>query len=588
MSDARRFLGTALLLASTETFAADADRTSVTAVGKCDEASAIAARSFRSTLATRPGVKVASEAETAQPFGGTTDRTLSAVTGAISSARSDFYGGQAAQAKTTLQGALDDVTRLPPSDARWAAERDGLTLLAQMLQKSDPKGAEAALNRVFRVEPDYQPDTANYPPSFQKYVNGIRKAAKKKSTTRLDITTSPPGKPVYLGGRKVGVGPVSVRVPPGEYRVEADWGHRGAVRTISVPSTPVELSAAVEGAVFPDGGPCVEATEPATALARAARLTGSERLIGVHPETVGEDSFVVATSVNAQGQDVREARVKVQPGAPTTEALGLLADWAVKGGAADAPVEVTRGPGAKPLVAAPVVAAGAAAGAAGAAAATSPTTPAEAAAPASTGYDPNATHFEAALRVGVGVPLGSAYQTTTGTDVSLGDWTSFTIPVQLDLGVRLGGSWFLGGYFSYGFAGSAKLATNTFTCGTSDVKCSPSTLRFGGQVHWHPLGNASTDPWIGLGSGYERVSLGVSAATGEGSLDVSGWEFANVQLGIDFALGSAVKIGPWVSFSVGQYSSIGGSSGGAGVSGDITNKTLHEWLMGGVRLVILP
>src|SRR5689334_1705424 len=212
MSDARRFVGTALLLASTTALAADADRTSVTAVGKCDEASAIAARSFRSALAAKPGVKVASEAETAQPFGGTTDRTQSAVTGAISSARSNFYAGQAAQAKTTLQGALDDVTRLPPSDARWAAERDGLTLLAQILQKSDPKGAEAALNRVFRVEPDYQPDTANYPPSFQKYVNGIRKAAKKKSTTRLDITTSPPGKPVYVGGRKVGVGPVTVRV----------------------------------------------------------------------------------------------------------------------------------------------------------------------------------------------------------------------------------------------------------------------------------------------------------------------------------------------------------------------------------------
>jgi hypothetical protein len=248
-------------------------------------------------------------------------------------------------------------------------------------------------------------------------------------------------------------------------------------------------------------------------------------------------------------------------------------------------VEVTRGPGAKPLVAAPVVAAGAAAGAA--AAATSPT-PAPAAAPASTGYDPNATHFEASLRVGIGFPLGSAYQTTTGTDVSLGDWSSFTIPVQLDLGVRLGGSWFLGAYFSYGFAGSATAVFNSFTCGVSDVKCSPSTLRFGGQVHWHLLGNVSTDPWIGLGSGYERVSLGVSGSTGEGSLSISGWEFANVQLGLDFALGSAVKLGPWVSFSVGQYGSVGGSSGGTGISGDITNKTIHEWVMGGVRLVILP
>ena len=60
-----------------------------------------------------------------------------------------------------------------------------------MLQKSDPKGAEAALNRVFRVEPDYRPDTSNYPPSFQKWVDKVRKAAKKKSTARLEVSTSP-------------------------------------------------------------------------------------------------------------------------------------------------------------------------------------------------------------------------------------------------------------------------------------------------------------------------------------------------------------------------------------------------------------
>jgi len=587
MRQARRFLGTVLLLASTGAVAADPGRTSVIAVGKCDEASAIAARSFRSALTAKPGTQVATEAETAQPFGSTTERTLSAVTSAVASARSDFYGGQAAQARTTLQGALEDVARLPPSDARWAAERDALTLLAQVQQKTDPKAAEAALNRVFRIEPDYQPDTSNYPPSFQKWVNGIRKAAKKKSTSRLDITTSPAGKAVYVGGRKVGVGPVSVRVPPGEYRVEADWGHRGAVRTITVPSTPVELSAAVEGAVFPDGGPCVEASEPLAALARAARLTGGGRIVGVHSESAADDSFVVVTSANAQGQDVREARVKVQPGAPTTEALVLLADWAAVGGEAAPPVEVTRGPGAKPLPVAPVMAAGAAAGA-GAAAAGTPAASA-APAPATSGEpDPNATHFEVALRVGIGVPLGSAYQQLDGTDVSLGDWSSITIPVQLDLGVRLGGSWFLGGYFSYGFAGSAKASFNAFTCGSGDVSCSPKTLRFGGQVHWHPLGNVSTDPWIGIGSGYEKVSLGVSDPSGDGSLDISGWEFANLQLGIDFALGSAVKIGPWVSFSVGQYSSAGGSSGGSGASVDITNKTVHEWFMGGVRLVILP
>ena len=103
------------------------------------------------------------------------------------------------------------------------------------------------------------------------------------------------------------------------------------MRSITVPSAPVELSAAVDGAVYPDGGPCVEASNPAPALARMARVTGASRVYGVHPDNSGADSYMVATSSDAQGQDVREARVKLQAGAPTSEALALLAGWAVQG-----------------------------------------------------------------------------------------------------------------------------------------------------------------------------------------------------------------------------------------------------------------
>jgi hypothetical protein len=582
MSEAPWFVGGILWLASAGALAAGSERTAVLAVGKCDEAAAIAARSYRSALAAKPGTAVMSEAETALPFGGETDKTLTAVTGAIASARSAFYAGQGAEAKATLQSALDDVQRLPPSDSRWAAERDALTLLAQVLQKTDAKGADAALARVFRVEPDYRPDTGLYPPSFQKFVDKARKAAKKKTTSRLEVSTSPAGKPVYVGGRKVGVGPVSIRVPAGEYRVEADWGHRGMVRTVTVPSAPVELSAAVEGAVYPDGGPCVEATDATAALSRASRFLPATQLQGVHQESVGGASYMVVTAVSGGGQDVREARVQVQPGAPTSEALALLAGWSVPG-QSDPLVEVIKGPGARPPSAVPVGAAAAAgaaaAGTAGGGAAAAPATSTAPTPAASPERDPNATHFEAALRVGIGVPLGSAYQNGAGSDQSLSEIDSYTIPIQLDLGVRLGGSWFLGGYFSYGFAGS----NTTGSCSTSG-DCTPSTLRVGGQVHWHPLGSASLDPWIGIGSGYEKVSISSSS----GTASLSGWEFGNLQVGIDFALGSLFRIGPWVSFSIGQYGSASGSTSGGGVSVDLQNKTIHEWIMGGVRLVILP
>ncbi|HSP19177.1 MAG TPA: hypothetical protein VLQ79_06675, partial [Myxococcaceae bacterium] len=69
---------------------------------------------------------------------------------------------------------------------------------------------------------------------------------------------------------------------------------------------------------------------------------------------------------------------------------------------------------------------------------------------------------------------------------------------------------------------------------------------------------------------------------------LSGWEYGNLQVGVDFAVGSLVKLGPWVSFSVTQYSKISASDTTGSISTDIPNKTLHEWLMVGVRLVFLP
>ena len=259
--------------------AAPVDSAAVVAVGQCDAAAGIAARSFRSALTQRMRTGVQSEVDTARPFGGLSDRTVPQINSALSSARSDFYSDKPDDAARTLQAALDDSTRIAPSDARWAAEREALTLLAQMQLKSNQASAEAALMRIFRVEPEYRPDSSLFPPSFQRFADTVRKAAKKRTTVRFEVTTSPVGKPVYVGGRRVGVGPVTLRVPAGEYRVEVDWGHRGQARLVTVPSAPVELSASVEGAVSPDGGPCIAASgDVAGPLARIAPLVNASRI----------------------------------------------------------------------------------------------------------------------------------------------------------------------------------------------------------------------------------------------------------------------------------------------------------------------
>jgi hypothetical protein len=70
----------------------------------------------------------------------------------------------------------------------------------------------------------------------------------------------------------------------------------------------------------------------------------------------------------------------------------------------------------------------------------------------------------------------------------------------------------------------------------------------------------------------------------EFSSKLQGFEFANLQVGLDFRLGSVFRLGPFASFSLGQYSngSVSDPTGGE-ASGSIDHKTLHEWLTLGVH-----
>ncbi len=230
-----------------------------------------------------------------------------------------------------MKGALDDIVRLMPSEARWLAERDMLTFQAQMELKTDRATAAATLSRLFWVDPNYKPDTSVYPPSFQRFADDVRKAAKKLPTNRLDIDLSPPGRPTFVGGKPVGAAPLSLRLPAGDYRVEVDWGYRGLSRTVTVPAPPtptktVELAAAVEGAVAPDGGPCVEPVpEMATALARLLPLLHAGKIYGVRTLNWGAGRYASVTEVTAEGNQLQTARVKLLAGSPESEAFATLA-----------------------------------------------------------------------------------------------------------------------------------------------------------------------------------------------------------------------------------------------------------------------
>ncbi|HKU40487.1 MAG TPA: outer membrane beta-barrel protein [Polyangiales bacterium] len=194
--------------------------------------------------------------------------------------------------------------------------------------------------------------------------------------------------------------------------------------------------------------------------------------------------------------------------------------------------------------------------------------------------------FEAALRVGVGLPIGGA-----GNDQDLGDIVSTVIPLQLDAGVRLFSSLFLGAYFQYGFAmldDSSNIGCSE--SGLVDLDCSGNNLRLGIQAHYHFMPSNQFDPWIGLGFGYEWLTVSAEGGGVEVSWTLSGFEFASLQAGLDIAVSEQFRLGPFLQFSFAQYSSMSVDCSGGGLctnalgaSGDIQETELHDWLIIGVR-----
>ena len=171
------------------------------------------------------------------------------------------------------------------------------------------------------------------------------------------------------------------------------------------------------------------------------------------------------------------------------------------------------------------------------------------------------------LRLGYMLPMGDSAK-----DVKLGDSVSGGIPIWLDLGYMVTPNIMVGLYASYAFLMLDSKIKDA--CDAASVDCSASQLRFGLQGQYHLSPAESFDPWFGLGIGMELVDV----KQGDAKSGLSGLEFANNMAGGDFKAGSSLAVGPFVSFSVGQYSKTTGDNGA-----DIKDKAMHQWLTLGVK-----
>ena len=176
------------------------------------------------------------------------------------------------------------------------------------------------------------------------------------------------------------------------------------------------------------------------------------------------------------------------------------------------------------------------------------------------------------LRVGYGIPMGDAVK-----DGKLSDGVSGMIPIWLDLGYMVTPNIMVGLYGQYGLVMLS--SDRKDACDALNVDCSASDIRFGIQGQYHLSPAESLDPWFGLGIGYEMLNT----KAGDAKSGLSGLEFANIQAGADFKVADSFGVGPFLSFSLGQFSSQSADPEPPGFDSSIKDKGMHQWLTLGVK-----
>lgn len=201
----------------------------------------------------------------------------------------------------------------------------------------------------------------------------------------------------------------------------------------------------------------------------------------------------------------------------------------------------------------------------------------------------DATGFEASLRVGYGIALG---EVSEGSD--LNDGIAGQMPFWLDLGYRVTPQLMLGVYGSYGIGFAGGEVGDTCDAADDVVDCSAHDIRLGLQAQFHLKPDESIDPWLGVGVGYEWMTISMEGGGAELDMTASGFEFVNLQAGVDFRIKPTFSLGPFIAFSFAQFSDVSSdcTSPVPGVcpdtEGEIEDKAVHEWFFIGARGTFAP
>lgn len=188
--------------------------------------------------------------------------------------------------------------------------------------------------------------------------------------------------------------------------------------------------------------------------------------------------------------------------------------------------------------------------------------PAARARPAAPRLEPSA-----AVRLGVAAALGSAVR-----DVPMSDVVPAQYPVQLDLLGRTG-PLALGVYGAYAPASAGRCA---------GASCSAWAARAGLQASWTFTTRGGSEPWLGVASGYEWITV-ERRQGGTVTARHRGFEPLAVQGGVEWGVARWLALGPFGALSLGRYTRYALDTGVEQGSVAIPHPALHAWLQVGLR-----
>ncbi len=189
----------------------------------------------------------------------------------------------------------------------------------------------------------------------------------------------------------------------------------------------------------------------------------------------------------------------------------------------------------------------------------------------------------------VSIDLKVGYEIPTGDSTSLGGITEYFGPMNhiwsgaIPIGVagryRFSPSFSAGVYFQYNPAFVA-----SFSCSTG-LTCSGYNMRIGVEAVYGFLPERFLNPWVSLGTGWQWTHASISDGVQSNAFTLSGWEYFNVQVGLDFNLSKMFAVGPYVGYFGGQYTSKTADISGVNESGSIDSefRAFHGWIQFGAK-----